>query len=140
VSGIHPSSTNSKDDAWVVKLNLDGNILWQHCFGGSGNDYGWDVAESSNGDYFLVLTNVSIDGDFGSAAEPGSRGIVAKIRGSDNSVIWRTANGTYDDYSQIMHSGNTTGSDSFFVAHDKVICLPPNISYDTHLSFHSTAV
>ena len=137
VSGIHPSSTNSKHDAWVVKLNLDGNILWQHCFGGSGNDYGWDVAESSNGDYFLVLTNVSIDGDFGSAAEPGSRGIVAKIRGSDNAVIWRTANGTYDDYSQIMHSGNSTGSDSFFVAHDKVICLPPNLSYDTYLSFHS---
>ncbi|MBO9683794.1 MAG: hypothetical protein J7502_14185, partial [Flavisolibacter sp.] len=34
------SGNHGQEDIWVVRLNMDGEILWQNCFGGTANDQG----------------------------------------------------------------------------------------------------
>ncbi len=52
-------------DAWVVKLDIDGNIQWQKCLGGSGNDAASCITESKDeGRGFLIAGwTFSNDGD-----------------------------------------------------------------------------
>jgi hypothetical protein len=61
-------------DAWVVRLDYDGNIVWNHTFGGPGDDEAWSVIPdpggcvfaghtdsygSGNGDAWVVKINTS---------------------------------------------------------------------------------
>ncbi|MDV7392238.1 hypothetical protein RZS08_12820, partial [Arthrospira platensis SPKY1] len=64
-------------DVWVVKIDWDGNILWERTFGGSGSDYGYAIALSDDGGYIvggLVNSNngdadcrEGLPGEYGSA-------------------------------------------------------------------------
>jgi len=50
-------------DAWVCKLNSNGAIQWQRCYGGSQMDYARSIVQTSDGGYiFAGLTN-SDNGD-----------------------------------------------------------------------------
>jgi len=58
VSGNHGQS-----DVWVVKLDDLGNLSWQKTLGGSGDDHGWDIQQTSDGGYIAVGTTMSNNGD-----------------------------------------------------------------------------
>jgi hypothetical protein len=49
VSGFH-----GNHDAWVVKLNSSGDIEWQKCLGGTGNDYAYSIQQTSDGGFILA--------------------------------------------------------------------------------------
>lgn len=59
VSGLHASAI----DMWVVKVDTSGIIQWQKCLGGSGDEFGWDLIEESDGDLVVVGGSYSFDGD-----------------------------------------------------------------------------
>lgn len=40
-------------DYWILKLDSDGNIIWQNTVGGDKNDYLYDIIELSDGNYLL---------------------------------------------------------------------------------------
>jgi hypothetical protein len=50
-------------DYWVVKLNSIGTIVWQKSLGGSGNDYGFSIQQTSDGGYIVAGHSNSTDGD-----------------------------------------------------------------------------
>jgi hypothetical protein len=50
-------------DFWVVKLNADGEIAWQKMLGGSQNDWGRAVEQTSDGGYVVAGDSSSNDGD-----------------------------------------------------------------------------
>ena len=50
-------------DIWVVKLNEVGNISWQKCLGGSGDDQGQNIKQITNGGYILTGFTGSTDGN-----------------------------------------------------------------------------
>ncbi len=50
-------------DIWVVKLNSTGIIQWQKCYGGSYNEYGSDIQQTTDGGYIVCGWTNSIDGD-----------------------------------------------------------------------------
>ncbi|NLY22597.1 MAG: T9SS type A sorting domain-containing protein [Bacteroidales bacterium] len=58
VSGNHGGS-----DAWVVKLNSSGNILWQKCLGGTGWDWENSIQQTSDGGFIVAGYTNSNDGD-----------------------------------------------------------------------------
>jgi len=62
VSGLHSSSTGA-DDAWIVKLDATGNIAWQKCLGGSGEDQGLCIQQTSDSGYIICGATSSNDGD-----------------------------------------------------------------------------
>ncbi|MCX6250104.1 MAG: chitobiase/beta-hexosaminidase C-terminal domain-containing protein [Bacteroidetes bacterium] len=41
-------------DFWLIKMGSGGNLLWQKCFGGPGDDLGIDMCETSDGEYILA--------------------------------------------------------------------------------------
>jgi len=50
-------------DAWVVKLDSLGNLLWQKCIGGTADDEALSIIENSSGGYTVAGRTSSKDGD-----------------------------------------------------------------------------
>ncbi len=65
VSGWHEGYDENgyTADMWIVKLDRDGNIQWQKCLGGSGNDQAYSIQQTSDGGYIVVGETRSNDGD-----------------------------------------------------------------------------
>ena len=61
VTGHH--GTGARDDIWIVKLDFDGIIEWQKSFGGTKDDYGRQIINTSDGNYIFTAHTYSIDGD-----------------------------------------------------------------------------
>ncbi|WP_181391743.1 PKD domain-containing protein [Methanospirillum lacunae] len=57
------SGNHGNYDAWVVKLDADGNLLWQKCLGGSGDDGTESVIQDSDNGYLIAGYTASDDGD-----------------------------------------------------------------------------
>ncbi|MBK8338575.1 MAG: T9SS type A sorting domain-containing protein [Flavobacteriales bacterium] len=51
------------NNAWAVKLDSAGNVLWDHPFGGSGNENLWSVTATSDGGSIAIGFTESNDGD-----------------------------------------------------------------------------
>jgi hypothetical protein len=60
VSGYHGGQFG---DAWVVRLNATGDLLWQKALGGSGTDRAFAIQQSNDGGYILAGWSDSTDGD-----------------------------------------------------------------------------
>ena len=66
VSGWHSGYNhlgNPTDDIWIVKIDFSGNIIWQKCYGGSGNEYATNIFPSDNNGYVIFGETDSNDGD-----------------------------------------------------------------------------
>jgi Secretion system C-terminal sorting domain len=57
------SGNHGANDVWVLKISATGVLQWQKCLGGSDNDYGNAVAQTSDGGYILAGGTYSTDGD-----------------------------------------------------------------------------
>lgn len=58
VSGLHGGF-----DIWVVKLSSGGNIEWQKCLGGNGDENGQSISQTLDGGYILTGYTTSNNGD-----------------------------------------------------------------------------
>ncbi|MBL0105048.1 MAG: hypothetical protein IPP51_15555 [Bacteroidetes bacterium] len=63
IPGIHGGQWNFFNDAWFVKLNSNGDIEWQSCFGGTGEDFANDLIQLPDSGYLFVGETESGDGD-----------------------------------------------------------------------------
>lgn len=61
VTGHHGSTDSS--DAWVIKLNQQGDMEWQRSYGGSNTDWFKHAVQAANGDFICVGSTRSTDGD-----------------------------------------------------------------------------
>lgn len=53
----------STDDAWVVKLNGAGQVVWKKCLGGTGFDVAHDIFPTTDGGFIVCGANDSNSGD-----------------------------------------------------------------------------
>lgn len=74
-------------DEWVVKLDTAGKIVWKDKFGGSGADNDGKLCVGSDGNFTMVCSTRSADGDFGTNYGLYDIGVI-RIAG-DGSLIWR---------------------------------------------------
>ena len=58
VSGNHGGT-----DVWLVKTNSIGNLQWQKCFGGTLDDYGFSIQQTTDGGFILTGYTYSNNGD-----------------------------------------------------------------------------
>lgn len=61
VSGYHPGGMGN--DFWIIKMDSIGNLQWQKCLGGSGDDYGYEIKQTEDLGYIVVGVTSSLDGD-----------------------------------------------------------------------------
>ncbi|HWJ28979.1 MAG TPA: BACON domain-containing carbohydrate-binding protein [Flavisolibacter sp.] len=98
------SEAHGSDDVWVVKLDVNGNIMWQHLFGGSTFDVGQSIEETSDGGYIVAGYTYSSNGTV-SATQGGGDAWVMKLS-SSGSLLWEhTYGGTkFDEANSIIVS------------------------------------
>lgn len=70
------SGNQGLGDAWVLKLDAAGNILWQRTYGGTANDEAWDIATTPDGGAILLCQTYSTDGDVSGALGAGDTWLV----------------------------------------------------------------
>ncbi len=49
-------------DAWLIRLDPQGDTLWTRRYGGPGNDWGWDVRESEDGGFLVAGSTDGTEG------------------------------------------------------------------------------
>lgn len=59
VTGLHGTDS----DYWVVKLDLNGNLLWQKTLGGTSLEYAYSIAKTNDGGSIVAGMSSSNDGD-----------------------------------------------------------------------------
>ncbi len=65
MAGWTNSSGAGNNDAWLIKTDSFGNIVWNRTYGGSASDQGWGVVQTTDGGY-AVLASTSSSGAGGS--------------------------------------------------------------------------
>lgn len=56
------SFNHGQKDFWVVGVGITGNLIWEKTYGGSNDDFAFDMAKSDSG-YFVIGQTYSTDGD-----------------------------------------------------------------------------
>lgn len=100
------SFNNGSDDVWIVKLDEFGNIIWEKTFGGSANDVGSTSIQNTFGDFVVVATTYSNDGDI--SMNNGVQDAWLICINSDGDLLWeRTYGGSFGDaFASIISSGD----------------------------------
>ena len=100
------TGNNGGDDIWVVKTGATGNIQWQKCLGGTGQDplgIFWgensgSIQQTNDGGYILVGNTLSNDGNV--TGNHGGRDIWVVKLNSTGVIEWQKCyGGTGDEYS-----------------------------------------
>jgi len=98
-------------DIFVLKLNLNGDIVWKKTFGGSIDDRGMSITTTSDGGYVLTGEISSNDGDF-SGMNKGSYDIFVLKLNLSGDIVWnKTFGGSIDDRGRSI----TTTTDGGYV-------------------------
>ena len=86
-------------DYWVVLLNGSGNIVWQRCLGGSGEDVAFSVQQTPVGGYVISGLTGSNDGNV--SGNHGQEDFwVVSLDGSGNLVWQRCLGGSSWEYAR----------------------------------------
>lgn len=112
-------------DAWVVKINADGNIIWNTVFGGSDTDLLCSVAETSNGDFVLFGYTSSTDGDLIGLDIDETDGWILKIDSGGN-ILWSRNYGANDSEG---FTGGIVTSTNELLAYGDASDIPVDIGF-----------
>lgn len=85
VSGNHGS-----EDFWVIKLDSNGNLLWQNTLGGSGSEYAYDLEEISDG---YMVAGYTTSNNFDVTGHHGGNDFWVVKLDFNGSIIWQKAYG-----------------------------------------------
>ncbi len=89
---VDVTENNGSTDAWLVKLDANGNIIWQNALGGSSADYVLSVQETEDGGSIAVGTSFSTNGDV--SGNQGSSDVwIVKLDNNGN-LLWEIPTGS----------------------------------------------
>ena len=74
--GDVPGENHGGTDLWVAKLTSTGAITWSHLYGGTDNEEGYDIVQTSDNGFLVAGLANSTDGD------------VTGIHGTSSSDMW----------------------------------------------------
>jgi len=72
--------SNHATDMWIIKLNAVGEVIWQKCLGGSGEETATSIQQTTDGGYIVAGQAQSDDGDV--------IGIHKDVSGRPSNDVW----------------------------------------------------
>ena len=114
ISGNKSENSKGGDDYWIVKLDENGNILWDKTIGGSnGDDYLFSLQQTSDNGYILGGSSSSnISGDKSENSKGVSDYWVVKLDEDGNKIWDKTIGGSSFD---ILYSLQQTADNGFIL-------------------------
>lgn len=98
VSGLKTEPCRGAYDYWVLKMNIDGHIIWQKTLGGSLGDYMTSVAQTRDGGFLVGgYSNSDISGEKSENSKGGYDYWIVKLDSSGNKQWDKTFGGSGDD-------------------------------------------
>ena len=121
------STNNGFYDQWIVKLDANGDLIWEKSFGFSGSDQAFDIMQTSDGGYFTTgFLDVTASGGAGNVGKPSgtNEGFINPKHGvgefwchkldANGTIVWsRYFGGTNNDRS---YSTLETNDNNFIIA------------------------
>jgi|GEM_PF-2045785 len=105
------SGTNT--DAWVLKLDPDGNVQWQKVFGGPFTDVAYEVKESSDGSFIVAGSSVTYP--FTAGTPNQSDGFIVKLDSNGNFAWSLTYGGSLTDQFRSLTISQEGGTEYIIV-------------------------
>ena len=102
VAGWTDSFGAGGTDAWVLKLDANGNVQWQKTYGGSRDDYANSIQQTSDGGYIVAGWTYSFGAGYADVW-------VLKLDANGNVQWQKTYGGTYDDYANSIQQTSDGG-------------------------------
>jgi hypothetical protein len=78
-------------DTWVLKIDPQGNILWQKALGGSGAESIEQIIEHADGNYAVFMSTNSADiqdGEYDHEPKGGMDGWLVKLDKNEGTLLW----------------------------------------------------
>ncbi len=95
-------------DYWVMKLDESGEMVWEKCLGGSGQDYAYSINQTSDGGYIVAGYSWSTDGDV--VGNHGSADhLIIKLDENGEKVWQKCLGGSYNDYARSIQQTSDGG-------------------------------
>ena len=95
-------SSSEREDVYILKLDANGNKLWEKTFGGSYNDGAWSIQQTNDGGYVVA--------GYTSSFGAGSYDVyVLKLDTSGKEVWSKTFGGSSDDLAWSIQQTNDGG-------------------------------
>lgn len=118
--GYDLATYTSSNDYWVIKVDKDGNHLWNKDLGGFGSDDLQAMLQNPDGSIMLAGSSSSgVDGDKSQPSQGGNDFWLVKLQGSTppigTSVVRINAGGP----AYTAKSGNVFGADAYFEGNTK---------------------
>jgi len=86
------SDARGANDYWVVKINADGDLIWEKSFGGSETDRAFSVTKTTDDNFIITGETRSMDKDVLNPIGGGDIWIV-KFSPSNGAIIWEKSFG-----------------------------------------------
>lgn len=86
------SGNHGYGDAWILKLDLYGEIIWQKCLGGSSSDSAFSIQQTSDGGYIFGGGTRSNDGDVSGILAGAEDSWIVKLDSTGN-IVWQRCMG-----------------------------------------------
>jgi len=102
VAGYTESFAYGLWDFAIYKLDSNGNKVWFKHYGGTGNDQGWSIQQTSDGGYIVA-------GDTNSYTYGNSDIAIYKLNSSGNKVWFKHYGGTGNDYGSSIQQTSDGG-------------------------------
>lgn len=103
LAGSTKSQGNGNEDAWIIRTDSDGNMLWNTTYGGLRTEIAYDIIDTANGDYVFV-------GESETNGNLVSDGFAASIH-NNGALLWNT---TFNGVSRSRAYALTECSDGGF--------------------------
>ena len=91
VAGYTWSFGAGEGDVYLLKTDTDGDTIWTRTYGGSDSDYGWSVAQTTDGGYIIAGATYSFGAGSGDV-------YFVKLDASGNELWMRTYGGSGNDW------------------------------------------
>jgi len=80
------SNNHGAGDIWLLRLDPEGNLIWEKSFGGSFSDNVWKLEPAAGGGAYFVGDSYSVDGDF--SGNHGEADLVIGEVDENGTLLW----------------------------------------------------
>ncbi|MEK7677826.1 MAG: TIGR02597 family protein [Verrucomicrobiota bacterium] len=103
VSGNKTVAGYGGNDCWIVKTDAQGSKQWERVFGGSGDDIGISIQQTSDGGYIMLAMSTSgISGNKSSASFGGYDFWLVKLDSNGDKQWEKVFGGTSEDWAAVL--------------------------------------